>query len=136
MGKPRLTRETWKVQLTAGDDVVEHEIDVAPADQLRAETEAQKHGIKDLRVQRLNYASLYVYNACVRLGLYAHPYASFLVDLYDWDQVKGEDGEPAETPVDPTQADTSASDSSSPLPSPDSSTQPVADGATPTSTSD
>lgn len=134
MARKPLTREKWIVALTTTDKtdrpvVVEHEIEVAPADQLRAETEAVKYGINNYRAQPLNYSALFVWNALKRLGVYAQPYQQFLIDLYDWDQVRDDDGDPSEESVDPTSA-RSDDVSSSPLTSDPSST-----GSTPTSTS-
>lgn len=133
MNRKPLRRKAYVVALDVAGEIVEHEIEVAPADMLRAETTAQKHGLPaDPKTAPMSYHVLWLYLALVRLGLYEAGWQQFSqTDLYEWDQVNDDvDGEAQEPPVDPTTADTSASASSSPA----TSGEAPATGSTPTST--
>lgn len=128
----KLTRKRYLFGLMVGDEVVEHEVAIAPADLLVAEQEASRHGI-EVDKHSMNFATLYLYNAARRLGLYPGKYPAFVADLYEWEIVRDDDGEPVEEIVPPTlEAPRSDSDSGSLPPSP----EPASTGSTPASTSD
>lgn len=108
MRKP-LKRKRYVVGLVDGDQVTEHEIEVAPADMLRAEIEGRRYGIASPQEAPIHTATLWVYLALVRLELYAGSWQQFSsTDLYDFEPLA------EDAPVDPTQPDTSGSASPSP----------------------
>lgn len=124
MSKPRLQRKKYLVGLVDGDQVVEHEIEVSPTDVFVAEKEAGTHSI-DMDKQRLGFATLMIWFAAKRLGIYSHSFNAFLADCYEWEPIKAEDG--GESDVDPTRPEVST-DSDSPSPS---TTAPPSTGSTP-----
>lgn len=126
-----LTRPRYLIALNHDGTVSEHEIEVTPGDQFRAELEAGKHGIPALSVAPMQGTGVWVWAAAVRLGLTTADWRTFRDDtLHAFEAVRDINGDPAQVPVDPTTEEPSDSGSSSPTTTPASSST----GSTPTST--
>jgi hypothetical protein len=128
-----LKRQHYLLALVDGDDTTEHTIDVGPGDQLRAELEGKKRKLipGPLNEHGLAFTTLCVYFGAVRAGVYAGDVKTFLeADLYEYEAIKDDDGEPQETPVVPTPPE---GQSPSGSPSQPASQEPST-GSTPTST--
>lgn len=122
-----VTRYTYDVALITDGETIEHRVTVNGGDRLRAELEAGRHGIKPEQAQ--NTTAVILWCALTRLGHVSCGYQEFRNELLDeFDIVKGADGRPLTTAPDPTQADTSASDSSSPA----TSVEALSSGSIPT----
>ena len=112
----RLTRSRYRVALAAeACDPLQHEVEVSPVDQFKAEPFAAKFGLPSIKVAPMQHQAVWVWCAMVRQGLYAGPFHEFRDrDLYAFELVVDEAGDPVGDEVPPTMADPSASASSWP----------------------
>src|SRR5690349_1667305 len=126
-----LTRQHYTVSLNQPDGTrVEHQVDVGPGDQLKAEQTGVRRGLlpHGIAANALTFGSLCVYFALVRLELYTGKWEQFVDhDCYQFEAATNEDGETSER-VDPT---TSAAPPPSGSPSAPGSPEPPT-GSTPT----
>lgn len=79
---------------------VEHTVVVRNVDQLRAELEGPKYGLRKLSDTPLNMTALWLWHAMVRAGTYAAGWQEFKAAMVAWEPVKDPDGEiPTEDPT-------------------------------------
>lgn len=129
MTDKRLTRDTYLVALTSDPDAT-IEVEVRPGDQFRAELEAKKWAVPAMTDAKLTNVALWLYCALKRQTGYQGNWPTFRdEDLYAWEPLRDEGGEPVSTPVDPTEEP-----SGSASPSQDASPASTSTGSTPIST--
>lgn len=99
--RPDLTPDS--PELPESELVYEHVI-VNHADQLRAELEANRHGLSKPQDTPMHLSSLWLWAALVRTKRYDDKYAAFKLACIAWDADKETDG--PDVQPDPTEAST------------------------------
>lgn len=124
-----LKRQRYLLALTE-DPETTLEVEVTPADQLRAEVEGQREGVNPAETP-IAFTLVCIHRALVRLGLYTGKYQQLVAhDLYEWEPVTAAAG--GVVPVDPTPSE---EPTPAPSSSPTTSAAGRATGSTPPSTS-
>jgi hypothetical protein len=111
-----LERHLYDVAIATPDGVAEHRVAVTSGDRLRAEFEASKQRLPDVKKAPQNHTAVWLWCALVREGLVTVAYQEFVADvLVEFDVAKDAAGEPIKELVGPTMPALSGSHSASPL---------------------
>lgn len=94
----------YEVWVTTEDtpDPVRHEVTVTHGDQLRAELEGPRHGLRKMQDAPLHYTTLWCWCALVRTGAYSGPFQQFKNDVAQLDPITDPAGDHATVTEDPT----------------------------------
>lgn len=124
-----LTAPRYRLTLTTAPHVT-HDVEVRPADQLRAEVEGNRRGLVEPARQGMLLTMLWLHAACRRQGLVPTDtgFDKFVDTVEAWERVKPDNGDEVHA-VDPTQQAGSSTDSS-----PSQPESPASTGSQPSST--